>query len=46
MLARSHHSYHLGQFRMQGEKREIYETDVRVPLIVRGPGIPPSTLCV
>ena len=30
---------HLGDFRMPGGKRQGYDTDVRVPLFVRGPGI-------
>jgi len=36
----SDNGYHLGQFCVQGEKRQPYETDIRIPLIVRGPGIP------
>ncbi|KAJ5099938.1 hypothetical protein N7532_006939 [Penicillium argentinense] len=32
--------YHLGQHRMQPGKNCGYETDINVPLIVRGPGIP------
>lgn len=35
----SDHGYHLGQFNQQGEKRQPYEEDIRVPLIVRGPGV-------
>lgn len=27
----------------QGEKRQPYEEDIRVPLIVRGPGIKPNS---
>eukprot|EP01047_Picozoa_sp_COSAG01_P135832 COSAG01_NODE_66145_length_271_cov_0.598837_2_plen_50_part_01 len=33
--------YHLGQFRIPDEKIEPYETDVRVPFYIRGPGIVP-----
>ena len=32
--------YHLGQFNQQGEKRQPYDEDIRVPFIVRGPGVP------
>ncbi|XP_065198698.1 N-acetylglucosamine-6-sulfatase-like [Sycon ciliatum] len=35
----SDHGYHLGQFNQQGEKRQPYDEDIRVPLIVRGPGV-------
>ena len=36
----SDNGYHLGQFSQPLDKREPYETDVRVPLLVRGPSIP------
>jgi N-acetylglucosamine-6-sulfatase len=39
----SDHGYHLGQFKQQGEKRQPYDEDIRVPLIVRGPGIKPNS---
>ncbi|XP_065920711.1 N-acetylglucosamine-6-sulfatase-like [Dysidea avara] len=38
----SDHGYHLGQFNQQGEKRQPYEENIRVLLIVRGPGINPG----
>ena len=31
--------YHLGQLRLPMEKMWPYETDVRIPFFVRGPGI-------
>ena len=34
--------YHLGQHRMPPGKREIYQHDINVPLIVSGPGIAPG----
>ena len=34
------HGYHLGQFALPVDKRQLYETDIRVPLMVRGPQIP------
>ncbi|XP_046573862.1 N-acetylglucosamine-6-sulfatase-like [Haliotis rubra] len=36
----SDNGYHAGQFSMPTGKRLLYESDVRVPLLVRGPGIP------
>lgn len=39
----SDHGYHLGEFGMLYDKRMLYETDIRVPLLVRGPGIPAAT---
>ena len=36
----SDNGYHLGQHRLFGGKGEAYEEDIRVPLLVRGPGIP------
>uniref|UniRef100_A0A6B2EJ55 Putative sulfatase n=1 Tax=Phlebotomus kandelakii TaxID=1109342 RepID=A0A6B2EJ55_9DIPT len=35
----SDNGYHVGQFAQAYDKRQPYETDIRVPLIVRGPGI-------
>ncbi|KAK7486445.1 hypothetical protein BaRGS_00022369 [Batillaria attramentaria] len=38
----SDNGYHLGQFGLPYDKRQLYEFDVRVPLMVRGPGIKPG----
>ncbi|GIY68690.1 n-acetylglucosamine-6-sulfatase [Caerostris extrusa] len=35
----SDNGFHLGQFSLPWDKRQLYEFDVRVPLLVRGPGI-------
>jgi len=39
----SDNGYRLGQFRMPQGKLHTYENDIRVPMIVRGPGILPNT---
>jgi N-acetylglucosamine-6-sulfatase len=39
----SDNGYHLGQHRLLNGKGQIYEEDIRVPLIIRGPGIPAGT---
>ncbi|XP_032223027.1 N-acetylglucosamine-6-sulfatase [Nematostella vectensis] len=36
----SDNGYHHGQFSLPIDKRQLYEFDIRVPLLVRGPGIP------
>ncbi|XP_050410720.1 N-acetylglucosamine-6-sulfatase [Patella vulgata] len=38
----SDNGYHLGQFSMPEDKRQLYEFDIRVPLMIRGPGITPG----
>lgn len=40
----SDNGYHLGEHRQQLEKGTPYEESIRVPLIVRGPGIPAGTI--
>jgi len=32
----------LGQFSLPNDKRQLYEFDIRVPLMIRGPGIKPK----
>ena len=34
----------LGQFGLPYDKRQLYEFDIRVPLMVRGPGIKPGQI--
>lgn len=36
----SDNGYHLGQHRLTGGKETTYEEDLRMPLLMRGPGIP------
>src|SRR4051812_29363869 len=36
----SHNGYHMGQHRLLPGKRTAFDTDIRVPLIVAGPGVP------
>jgi N-acetylglucosamine-6-sulfatase len=36
----SDNGYHLGEHRLSGGKQTAFETDIRVPLIVTGPGVP------
>ncbi|XP_017889397.1 N-acetylglucosamine-6-sulfatase-like [Ceratina calcarata] len=40
----SDNGYHIGQFSMPIDKRQPYETDIRVPLLIRGPGIAPAKI--
>lgn len=43
MLA-SDNGFHLGQFSLPYDKRHLYEEDIRIPLMVRGPGIAPGRI--
>jgi N-acetylglucosamine-6-sulfatase len=36
----SDNGFHMGQHRLMPGKRKPYEEDIRVPLIIRGPGVP------
>jgi len=40
----SDNGYHLGQHRMPAGKSTAYEEDVRVPFVIRGPGVPADRL--
>lgn len=40
----SDNGYHTGQFSLPIDKRQLYEFDIRVPLLVRGPGIKPNQM--
>lgn len=41
----SDNGFHLGQFAQGADKRQPYETDIRVPLLIRGPGVQPKSMC-
>lgn len=38
----SDNGYHIGQFAQAFDKRQPYETDIRVPFVISGPKIPPK----
>lgn len=40
----SDNGYHLGQFAQAYDKRQPYETDIRVPLVIRGPTVPQKVI--
>lgn len=39
----SDNGFHLGQFRLPGGKWQAYEDDIRLPMMIQGPGIQPNT---
>lgn len=40
LIFTSDNGYHLGEHRLRNGKVQVYEEDIRVPLIVRGPDVP------
>ncbi|XP_067114155.1 glucosamine (N-acetyl)-6-sulfatase (Sanfilippo disease IIID), b [Osmerus mordax] len=40
----SDNGYHTGQFSLPIDKRQLYEFDIRIPLMVRGPDIKPQQI--
>ncbi|KAG6448831.1 hypothetical protein O3G_MSEX005734 [Manduca sexta] len=39
LIYTSDNGYHIGQFSQAYDKRQPYETDIKVPLLIKGPGI-------
>jgi len=39
----SDNGFHTGEHRLLAGKQTVFDTDIRVPLIVAGPGVPPGT---
>ena len=38
-LYTSDHGFHMGQHNLAADKREPYETDIRIPFFIKGPGV-------
>ncbi|XP_061423362.1 N-acetylglucosamine-6-sulfatase [Lethenteron reissneri] len=45
ILFTSDNGYHAGQFSLPVEKSQLYEFDIRVPLLLRGPGVAANQKC-
>ncbi|KAF9418836.1 hypothetical protein HW555_004503 [Spodoptera exigua] len=43
LIYTSDNGYHIGQFSQVYDKRQPYESDTKVPLLIRGPGITPNS---
>jgi hypothetical protein len=41
----SDNGFHMGQFGMPFDKRQLYEADIRVPMVIRGPGVTKNLVC-
>ena len=39
----SDHGWNLGQHRLPGGKHNVYDHSVRIPMVIRGPGIKPMS---
>ena len=39
----SDNGYHMGEYRMKPGKQTAFDTDIRVPLVVAGPAVPPGS---
>ncbi|MEK8103987.1 sulfatase-like hydrolase/transferase [Micromonospora sp. M12] len=39
----SDNGFHMGEYRLTGGKQTAFDTDVRVPLVVAGPGVVPGS---
>jgi N-acetylglucosamine-6-sulfatase len=40
----SDNGYHMGEYRLMPGKMTAYDTDIHVPLVVTGPGVPPGRI--
>ncbi|KAI4454370.1 n-acetylglucosamine-6-sulfatase family member [Holotrichia oblita] len=44
VILTSDHGFHIGEFAQPWDKRQPYETDIKVPLMIRGPNVPTKTI--